>query len=81
MKVRSLSGANYFVTLIDDRTKFITVVMLKNRLDVFEAFRKYKERVGRETEKKIIKFRTDNGKEYLYSKEFTSYLENHGIQR
>lgn len=65
MKVSSLGGANYFVTFIDDRTRFITIVMLKKRSDVFKAFRKYKERVERETEKKIIRFRTDNGKEYL----------------
>lgn len=79
MNVTSMGGARYFVTF-DDRTRYIEVVMLKKRSDVFAAFKKYVAKVEREHGRKIIKVRSDNAKEYV-SKEFNQFLEAEGIKR
>lgn len=68
------------MTFIDDRTRYIEVVMLKKRSDVFAAFKKYVAKVEREHGRKIIKVRSDNAKEYV-SKEFNQFLEAEGIKR
>lgn len=80
MRVASLGGAKYFITFIDDATRYTEVIMLKNRSEAFNAFRNYKARVEKETGKQIKSIRSDNAKEYI-SKEFTQYLETHGIRR
>lgn len=80
MNITSMGGTRYFVTFIDDRTRYIEVVMLKRRSDVFDAFKRYLTRVEREHGKKIIKLRSDNAKEYI-SREFNQFLEEKGIKR
>ena len=75
----SLGGSKYFVTFIDDYTRYTEVVMLKNRSEVLSAFKKYMLRVKRETSHNIKVLRTDNAKEYI-SKEFTELLESEGIK-
>lgn len=79
MNVTSMGGARYFVTSIDDKT-YTEVVMLKKRSEVFDAFKKYVAKVEREQDRKIIKVRSDNAKEYT-SKEFNEFLEAAGIRR
>ena len=73
-------GAKYFVTFIDDASRYTEIVMLRNRSEVIQAFKNYKRKVEKQTGKSIKKIRTDNGKEYL-SKEFNAYLEEEGITR
>lgn len=80
MHVASLGGARYFVSFIDDKTRYTEVAMLKNKSDVFKAFQEYKSKAEKLTGQLITKLRTDNAKEYL-SKEFTSYLKSEGITR
>jgi len=78
MNVPSLGGARYFVTFIDDMSRYTEVIMLKKRSEVITAFKSYKKRA--ETGCQIKKIRTDNAKEYL-SKEFNYFLEEEGIKR
>lgn len=80
MSVKSYGNARYFVTFIDDATRYIVVVMLKSRSEVLTEFKKFQLRVEKETGRKIIKLRSDNAKEYV-SKEFNSYIESQGITR
>lgn len=80
MNIPSLGGAKYFVTFIDDMSRYVEVVTLKKRSEVITAFKTYKKRVEKETGCKIKKIRTDNAKEYL-SKEFNDFLEEEGIKR
>lgn len=80
MSIPSLGGAKYFVTFIDDKTRYTEVAMLNRRSDVFTAFKIYKRHAGKETGYQIKKLRTDNAKEYL-SKEFSNFLEEEGIKR
>lgn len=80
MSTESLGGAKYFVTFIDDCSRYTEVIMLRNRSDVLQAFKDYKRKVENQTGQRIKKLRTDNGREYL-SKDFNSFLREEGVQR
>lgn len=80
MNTESLGGAKYFVTFIDDHTRYTEVAMLRNKSDVLEAFKKYKRKVENYTGKRIKMLRTDNGGEFL-SSAFTKFLEEEGVSR
>lgn len=75
----SLGGSRYFVTFIDDHTRYTEIAMLKNRSEVLPAFKKYMLRVKRESGRNIKILRTDNAKEYT-SGEFNKLLESEGIK-
>lgn len=75
-----LGGGRYFVTFIDDKSRYVEIAILKKRSDVITAFKVYKKHVEKETGCQIKKIRTDNAKEYL-SKGFNNFLEEEGIKR
>ncbi|CAK9833203.1 Retrovirus-related Pol polyprotein from transposon TNT 1-94 [Anthophora retusa] len=79
IQVTSLGRARYFATLIDDKTRYTEVAMLK-KSDIFRAFKDFKSKAERLTGQLIAKLRTDNAKEYL-SEEFTNYLKSEGKTR
>ena len=78
MGAKSLSGKEYFVTLIDDKSRFMWTFALKFKSDVFEVFLNWKSMVEKSTEKKLKSLRSDNGGEYI-STEFEDYLKKEGI--
>lgn len=77
--VRSLGGANYFVTFIDDFTRKIFIYPIASKDMVFSCFVEFKNRVENEMEKKIKIFRSDNGTEYD-NKKFKKFFAEHGIK-
>jgi len=79
MNTTSIGGSKYFVTFIDDYTRYTEVVMLKNRSEVLSAFKKYILRVRGESGHNIKILHTDNAKEYT-STEFNKLLEFEGIK-
>lgn len=80
MKTESLGEAKYFVTFIDDYTRYRETIMLRKKSVVFYAFKKHKRQVEKQNGRSIKQLRTDNAKEYLWNK-FTRYLEEEGIKR
>ena len=50
MNAKSLSGAEYFLTFIDDYTRYVWVYVLKRKDQVFEVFLEWKARNRSETE-------------------------------
>lgn len=80
MKNKSLGHYSYFVLFIDDFSRKMFVYFLKNKSDVFEAFKEFKMKVELETGKRIKILRTDNGGEYL-SSNFSNFLKSAGIKR
>ncbi|UYV73840.1 hypothetical protein LAZ67_11001074, partial [Cordylochernes scorpioides] len=78
MRTKSLGGALYFSTFIDDFSGFIFTFIMKSRSEVFKGFRIYKRYAEKQTEKRLKCIRSDNAPEYL-SKEFKNYLEEEGI--
>ncbi len=95
LEVPSIGGSHYFVTFIDDFSRWTSLYTMKAKSDTFECFKKFHVQAERHTGTRIgsvniIKrsnkpaeelkaIRTDNGGEYI-SNEFKSYLQKHGIQ-
>ena len=75
----SLGGGCYFVTFIDDASRYTWVYILKKKSEVFNTFKNLKALVENMYDRKIKVFRTDNGGEYT-SVEFESYLREEGIR-
>ena len=80
MNTESLGGAKYFVTFIDDYSRFTETAMLRNRSDALQAFMNFKKKVESGTGQRIKKLRTDNEKEYL-SNDFNKLLKEDGVSR
>ena len=94
METPSFGGSNYFVTFIDDYSRWTVVYTMKRKSEVFECFKRFHKTAEKHTGQKlksinlirgncktreqIKKIRTDNGGEYL-SHEFSSYLREYGI--
>lgn len=79
MENESIGGSRYFLTFIDDNTRKVFVYCLKSKTQVFDKFKGFKARVENESDHKIKKLHTDNGKEYI-TNEFQDYLRSNGIQ-
>ena len=76
---KSLSGGEYFVTFIDDHTRYVWIYILKKKAEVLRCFREWKAIVETATGRKVKTVRSDNGGEYT-STEFSSYLTCEGIR-
>ena len=76
---KSLNNGEYFLTFVDDKTRYVWVYILKYKSQVFKCFLEWKAMVERSTKHKLITLRTDNGGEYT-SHEFQSYLTQEGIK-
>jgi hypothetical protein len=76
---KGLKGEKYFILLIDDYTRMNAVFFLRNKLEAFENFKVYKEKVENEMDSKIKCLRSDNGAEFT-SKEFMDYCSRNGIK-
>lgn len=74
------AGNRYIFVLIDDHSRYMWSILLKNKGDAFEKFQKFKAIVELETKAKIKCFRSDRGGEFT-SNTFNEYCENQGIER
>lgn len=77
--VSSHSGAQYYVTFVDDFSRKVFLIPIKRKSDVFDEFVKFKTLVENQCSRKIKILRTDNGTEYC-NKNFDVFLEKHGIK-
>ena len=64
VNIKSLGGASYFVTFIDDASRKVWAYPMKIKSEVFEIFQKFHFFVERETNKLFKCLRTDNSGEY-----------------
>jgi transposase InsO family protein len=71
-------GKRYFITFIDDCTRFCYVYLLKLKDEALHYFKIYKVEVENQLEKKIKRLRSDCGGEY-FSNEFSKFYAVHGI--
>ncbi|CAA0829640.1 Unknown protein, partial [Striga hermonthica] len=62
--VKSLNGYAYYVSFIDDYSRFIWIYLLKAKSDVHSAFVNFKALVENQLGKKIKSFQSDGGGEY-----------------
>jgi transposase InsO family protein len=71
-------GKRYFITFIDDCTRFCYMYLMKTKDETLYYFKIYKAEVENQLEKKIKRLRSDHGGEY-FSNEFSEFCTMHGI--
>ncbi|MDD0148465.1 transposase family protein, partial [Shigella flexneri] len=75
--VQTRGGNKYFITFIDDNTKYCYVYLMKSKDEVIEKFILYKQEVENQLNKKIKVVRSDRGGEYV--EPFGAFCAQHGI--
>ena len=78
MNANSLWGAEYFLTFIDDKTRYVWVYSLKHKSQVFDRFLEWKALVENVSEHKVEVLCTDNGGEITLTK-FEEFLKSKGV--
>lgn len=78
MEIKSIGGARYFLTFVDDYSRKVYVYILCNKYEALEKFKEFKNQVENELNKKIKILRSDNGKEYI-NNSFDKFLKDSGI--
>ncbi|KAJ9561425.1 hypothetical protein OSB04_006585 [Centaurea solstitialis] len=78
IKSTTKDGNLYYVTFIDDYSRYGYVYLIKHKSDTFEKFKEFKHEVENQLGRKIKILHSDRGGEYL-SLEFNGYLKECGI--
>ena len=76
--ISTRGGNRYFISFIDDFSKYTNVYLLKNKSYAFEKFKEFLLEVGNQFGKKIKRIRCDKGREYE-SLGFNSLVQSLGI--
>ena len=79
MREKSIGGAEYFITFIDEKTHYSWIYFLKTKDQAFDRFLEWKALVEKASGEKLKTLRSDNGGEYT-SKKFEAYLKSEGIR-
>ena len=74
----SRENYKYFVTFIDEKSKYTWLTLIKTKDRVLEAFKNFQAYVSNHYNAKLKIFRSDNGGEYT-SNAFKQHLASHGI--
>ena len=80
MNIRARHGGSYFITFIDDYTRYGHVYLISHKSEALNCFRRYMILVENQLDKSIKALRTDRGREYL-SEQFKELCEEKGIKR
>ena len=75
-----VSTHHYWVSFIDDFSRFKAVYLLKRKSETFAAFKQFKAWAENVTGLRMGSLRDDKGGEYM-SREFEAFCIDHGIQR
>ena len=76
--VQTPEGYRFWVTFIDDKSRYWVVTPLKSKDGVYEAFKTFQAEVENQLGKKIKMFRNDKGGEYI-SNSLKAHLQKCGI--
>jgi transposase InsO family protein len=71
-------GKRYFMTFIDDCTRFCYMYLLKTKDEALHYFKIYKAKVENQLNRKVKRLRSDHGGKY-FSSEFSEFCVEHGI--
>ena len=80
LKVSTQQGYRYWITFIDDHSRFKAVYLLKRKSEAFAAFKQFRAWAENVTGERLGSLRDDKGGEYM-SREFEAFCIDHGIQR
>ncbi|XP_073019134.1 uncharacterized protein [Primulina eburnea] len=78
MDVESLGGKKYSLVYVDDFSRFTWISFIREKSDTFGVFKKLHARITNLHDEKVVRIRTDHGKEFENSL-FTSLCEKKGI--
>ena len=65
MSTHARGGYDYFITFIDDYSRFGYVYLMKYKSEAFEKFKEFRNEVEKQLGKSIKTLRSDRGGEYL----------------
>ena len=65
MPTTSMNGSKYFLTFIDDNSRYCWIYFLKQKSEVFETFKIFKSLAENTLEKNTKEIISDNGGEYI----------------
>ena len=74
----SRTGFKYYVTFIDDHSRFTWIYFMRFKSEVFSLFQKFYNMVHTQFQKAIKILRSDSGGEYM-SHDFSAFLSDKGI--
>ena len=80
MSVKARHGALYFITFIDDYTRFGYVYLISHKYEALDCFIKFLNEVENQLDKKVKALRIDRGREYL-SEQFKKLCKEKGTVR
>ena len=75
-KTMTGEGKKFYVTFIDDYSRFTRVYLIRNKDEAFDMFLSYKAEVENQLDEKIKRIRFDRGGEYI---PLNNYCENEEI--
>ena len=78
MRNQSLGGNRYFLTFIDDYSRYITVFIIRYKSQTLQCFKEFVALAEKQTGRKVKILRSDNGTEYTNGA-FQDYLKINGI--
>ena len=78
LNVQARGGYEYFVTFIDDYSRYGYVYLMQKKSETFGKFKEFRAEAEKQLGKTIKTLRSDRGGEYLDT-EFKDYLIEHGI--
>ncbi|UYV83405.1 hypothetical protein LAZ67_23000904, partial [Cordylochernes scorpioides] len=79
IRINSLGGSKYFLTIIDGFSRRIFVEFLKDKLSAAEVLKKFIVKRENELNSKLKRLRTDNGTEFI-NKNLETFIESKGIK-
>ncbi|GFV66102.1 retrovirus-related Pol polyprotein from transposon TNT 1-94 [Trichonephila clavipes] len=79
MPTESQGSNKYFLSIIDDYSRKVTVFPIRNKPDVFHTFIRFQKRAERFLSRKVIAVRTDGGLEFC-NKDIDNFLTELGIK-
>ncbi|RVW45213.1 Retrovirus-related Pol polyprotein from transposon TNT 1-94 [Vitis vinifera] len=78
LNVKARGGYEYFVTFINDYSRYRYVYLMQRKSEAFEKFKEFRAEAEKQLSKSIKTLRSDRGGEYLVY-EFKDYLIENGI--
>ena len=78
--VERYSGEKIFILYVDDYSRMMTIMYLREKSEAFEKLKWYLARVEKETRKRLKCLRSDKGSEFI-SNEFNKFCIERGIKR
>ena len=80
MNVKAKHVASYFITFIDDFTRFNYVYLISHKFEALWCFRKFFNLVENQKDVRLKALRTDQGREYLFN-QFRKICDEKVIER